>query len=120
MSGSKKIVLASKGSILRWSVLALIVICGFSVEYLLKRDINKQVGAVWMSACAESLSTLVCAGRVATHHRGCFDLAYTSMIFTFGRERWDSFKLIDYEACMNRESVDRAAPIVAPRSEISI
>ncbi len=120
MSGSKRIVLASKGSILRWSVLALIVGSGFSVEYLLKRDISNQVSAAWADACAESLSTQICVERVATHHGDCFGLAYTSMIFTFGRERWNSFKLIDYEACMNRQYVHPVAPDVAPRSEIGI
>ena len=120
MSGSKRIVLASKGSILRWSVLALIVVCGFSVEYLLKRDISKQISGAWADACAESFSIRVCVERVATHHGDCFGVAYTSMIFTFGRERWDSFKLIDYEACMNRENIHPVAPAVVPRSEIGI
>lgn len=105
---------------MRWSVLALIVVCGFSVEYLLKRDISKQISQAWADACAESLSTRVCVERVADHHGDCFGLAYTSMIFTFGRERWDSFKLIDYEACMNRENIHSAALNAAPRLETGI
>ena len=106
MSNSNKIVLATKSSQIRWLILAVIVVFAFSADYLLQRDIRTQVRQAWLVACAESMSPQRCEARVETHQDVCFDGAYTSMIFTLGRSRWESFKLIDYESCMNRESSD--------------
>ena len=106
MNTHGSIFLASKASRLRWTVLAVIVGCAFSVDYFLERDISGKVSDAWLQACDESKTTVACLERIATHHPGCFDLAYESMMFTLGRNRWESFKLLEYEACMNR---DRAA-----------
>lgn len=103
MNTRGSIFLASKASRLRWAVLAVIVASAFSVDYFLKRDISGKVGDAWVTACDESKTTVACLERVATHHPRCFDLAYRSMMFTFGRNRWESFKLLEYEACMNRD-----------------
>jgi len=102
MTKPNSIFFASRTSRLRWLVLALIVACAFSIDYLLKRDISTKVSEVWVAACDESMTTMACLDRVSTHHDDCFELAYESMIFTFGRKRWESFKLLEYEACMNR------------------
>lgn len=112
MARPQSIIFASKASRLRWLVLAVIVGCAFSVNYFLKREISGQVSDVWLSACDESESTVTCMGRVETHHEKCFARSYTSMIFTFGRQRWESFKLLDYEACMNRDEPSEAASLV--------
>lgn len=103
MSNSKGVILASKASKLRWIVLAIIVGFGFSADFLLKRDVSSQVSDAWFASCSKLLAAEKCQARVQSQHAACFDLAYTSMIFTFGRERWESFKLLDYEACMNRD-----------------
>ena len=84
-------------------MLAIIVASAFSVDYFLRRDISGKVSEAWIAACDESKTTMACLDRIATHHAGCFDIAYESMIFTFGRKRWESFRLLEYEACMNRE-----------------
>ena len=119
MGKSKRVILGSKGSSLRWLVLGLIIVLAFSIDALLKRDVNKQIRLAWMAACAENLDAELCEQRIIRNHDGCFDLAYTSMIFTFGRDRWDSFKLIDYEACMNRDNF-ATSPQSDPIPEIGI
>lgn len=111
MSTRGSIILASKASRLRWAMLAIIVACAFSVDYFLKRDISGKVSEAWITACDESKTTVACLERVATHHSGCFDLAYESMMFTFGRDRWESFRLLEYEACMNRDRETKPAAI---------
>jgi hypothetical protein len=103
MSGWKQVVLATKSSQLRWLILILIVACAFSADYWLTRDISGQVRSAWVDACEESITRQVCEERSQSHHSGCFDLAYTSMIFSLGRARWESFMLIDYESCMNHD-----------------
>ncbi|MGR9090409.1 MAG: hypothetical protein ACU85U_07505 [Gammaproteobacteria bacterium] len=105
MNTRGSIFLASKASRLRWAVLAIIVASAFSVDYFLKRDISGKVSEAWVSACDESRTTVACLERIATHHPRCFGLAYESMMFTFGRNRWESFRLLDYEACMNRDQL---------------
>jgi hypothetical protein len=108
MSKSRSIFFATHASKLRWTVLALLVGLGFSADFLLERSIQGQVREAWLEACDQSLSPSLCERRTDTHHSRCFDLAYTSMIFTFGRQRWESFELIDYEACMNRDEAPGA------------
>lgn len=115
MSGWKQIILATKSSQLRWLILILIVGCAFSADYVLKREISGQVRGAWEAACQESLTAQACETRSHSHHPGCFELAYTSMIFTLGRERWESFMLIDYEACMNHD--EGAAGRLAPENK---
>lgn len=117
MPKSDSVLFASKASRLRWVMLALIVAVAFSFDHLLQRDIRAQVAKAWLDSCVQTIALGQCEGRVATHHVGCFDLAYTSMIFTFGRDRWESFRLVDYEACMNRDappsgSTPGAGPVV--------
>lgn len=107
MSKLQSIFFASKASKVRWVILALIVGFGFSADFLLARDIGKQVRHSWLDSCVRSIPLGTCEGRAESHHAGCFDSAYTSMIFTFGRERWESFELMDYEACMNRNASPR-------------
>ena len=110
MAGWKQVVLATKSSQLRWLILILIVGFAFSADYFLKRQITGQVHSAWLAACQESMTEQACRTRAHSHHQGCFDLAYTSMIFTLGRSRWESFMLIDYEACMNHdEGIDGIA-----------
>ncbi|MFT4561934.1 MAG: hypothetical protein ACI9BW_001677 [Gammaproteobacteria bacterium] len=108
MSQSSKVVLATKSSRLRWVILVVIVGFAFSADYLLTRDISSKVRTAWQDACMESVTDRLCESRVISHHSGCFQLAYTSMIFALGRSRWESFELINYEACMNREE----APVI--------
>jgi len=115
MLKKQNIFLASRASRLRWFMLAVIVASALSVDYLLSREISKQVSDAWLTACDESKSTVACLGRIETHHDRCFDLAYSSMILTFGRRRWESFKLNEYEACMNRDD-----PEPDPAREIGI
>jgi hypothetical protein len=103
MTRSSKVVLATKSSRLRWLILAVIVVSAFSLDYFLQRDISNKVRAAWHDACVQSLSDRLCEDRIKSHHPECFKLAYTSMIFTLGRSRWESFELINYEACMNRD-----------------
>jgi len=103
MSKSRSIFFATHASKLRWTVLALLVGVAFSVDIFMERSIREQVRESWVNACDQSLSLALCERRTDTHHVKCFELAYTSMIFTFGRQRWESFKLLDYEACMNRD-----------------
>ncbi len=104
MSKKPSIFFASKSSRLRWIVLALLVGSAFSIDHLLSRDIGKQVKRTWIDSCAQSQLLNKCEQRTVSHHSGCFESAYRSMIFTFGRDRWESFKLLDYEACMNRSA----------------
>lgn len=111
MNTRGNIFLASKASRLRWAMLAIIVASAFSVDYFLKRDISGKVSNAWVTACDESKTTVACLERVASHHSECFDLAYESMMLTFGRNRWESFKLLDYEACMNRDRGAKAKDI---------
>ena len=119
MPKSRSIVFGSKASRLRWAILVVIVAFGFSADFLLKRDIGAKVNSAWLESCAQSLAMAQCEERLGTHHAGCFNLAYTSMIFTFGRERWESFRLIDYEACMNRDAQpDGGAPGAGPVVDI--
>jgi hypothetical protein len=99
---TQRIFFASKASRLRWVLLGLLVAFGFSADFLLERDISKQVRRAWLDACVRSLPLGVCEQRARSHHSGCFEPAYTSMVFTFGRQRWESFELMNYEACMNR------------------
>jgi hypothetical protein len=108
MSQAPKVVLATKSSRLRWVILAVIVVSAFSMDYLLQRNISKEVRTAWHDACGQSVSDQLCENRVNSHHAGCFELAYTSMIFSLGHSRWESFELIDYEACMNRAE----APVI--------
>ena len=102
MPGSDKVVFGSKGSRLRWGILASIVVFAMGADYLLKRDIREQVRSAWLEACVQALPRATCEARARSHHSECFAPAYRSMMFTFGRDRWESFNLMDYEACMNR------------------
>ncbi|MDA0824135.1 MAG: hypothetical protein O3C28_17190 [Proteobacteria bacterium] len=110
MTHSSKVILATRSSRLRWLILAVIVVSAFSLDYFLQRDISSKVRAAWHDACVQSLSNRLCEYRVNSHHAECFKLAYTSMIFTLGRSRWESFELINYEACMNSDET----PVLEP------
>jgi hypothetical protein len=111
MAKKQNILFASKASRLRWIVLAAIVASAFSIDFLLKREVSSKVSDAWIAACDDTKSTVACLGRVETHHPKCFELAYSSMIMTFGRTRWESFKLLDYEACMNRDKAGKPSDI---------
>ena len=111
MGGWNNVVLATKSSQLRWIILIIIVGFAFSADFLLKRSISAKVQGAWETACVDAMTDEACRRRSQSHHSGCFDLAYTSMVFTLGRDRWESFMLIDYEACMNHdEGAGRSPP----------
>ena len=84
----------------RFLVIIVIVATIFLADYFLKEDVSDEVAKAWTEACQARLSNLSCQDRMRVMHKQCFADAYTSMMLTFGQNRWQSFQLTQYEDCM--------------------
>ncbi|MGR8947837.1 MAG: hypothetical protein ACU84Q_07310 [Gammaproteobacteria bacterium] len=88
-------------SVMRWLVVGSIVASVFLADYFLKKDISAQVSEAWNEACVTQLAASVCFARIESHHKKCFDPAYSSMLMRFGKSRLEALKIMQYEQCMS-------------------
>ena len=93
-------------SLMRWAVVGTIILSVYLVNHFLQKDISGKVSEAWKEACMVQLSAAACIARIDTHHKTCFESAYSSMLMTFGERRWESLKIESYENCMDEEPID--------------
>ena len=98
-------------SLMRWLVVGSIILSVFLVDFFLQKEISSTVSEAWSEACISQISAAGCIARVDSHHDGCFEASYSSMLLRFGGSRWESLEIENYEACMGE------TPITEPASQ---
>ena len=106
-------------SFMRWLVVGSIVASIFLADYFLQREISAQVADAWAEACIDTLSASVCGARIDSHHQGCFEPAYSSMLFRFGKSRAEALDIENYENCMSTSFEPSLAEDSRPKFSIS-
>jgi hypothetical protein len=87
-------------SVMRVLVVGTIISIVFLADHFLRKNVSIEVSDAWYEACTSGTSAAACLGRVGSHHDRCFAPSYSSMLMRFGKSRWDSLKIEEYENCM--------------------